>query len=1027
MLGIVNILNREYESCGTGVFVSPKGYILTCKHVLMKDAIKEDTIFYKYEEDSKIYKASCLDIAENEDIVVLQAEERKTTYLPLFIYNDFIREVEVYGFPRKSQIILKTNVSIDRVDGIKQRIQLGKANAITHGFSGAPLVYDGTVIGIVNCIPTTDEFGRLLEIAFAISSKRIKDIFPQYICERQICIGYGIKKNKCLNLAFSKKNLYCKECFKEEFIDTIKALYIAQNYQVYDYKNYFVCELQYGLLKYFNSVFCLVKFDEMVTLQDMYMIENSLKDCIYNISHIIIVTNADLDGNSIEFAEENKIEVLTREKLLRTLFDFNIYKNDLVKYVESEQLATHYIEIYGTSKIHPISILNDHTHHEEEIDSIRENEETYISEVNNMGNKEAGTQPAVLLKNYVDDFLISSHKALLILGDYGSGKTSFCYTYTLKLLDKFIEMKSNILPILVKLRGYNKAVGIAQLLTDYFVNELGINNFNMSSLKLLLKNMNVVMIFDGYDEVAKKVDFDVKYDVLKEICSFIEDNTKIIITCRPNYFQSSSEYERIFKNSHYSYEPGEKKVPDFIENSIADLNEKQIKCYIDSYQRELRDLNVSIPDILKAISDTHDLTDLAKRPFLLYMILKTLPEILKEEGRIYYKKINAAKLYLKYTDVWINREDRKNKTLIRKEDKELFCKEIAFKLYVSDSKGISYKEFPETIKKHFRNLERIEDIDYFTHDIQSCSFLTSDRTGYFTFIHKSFMEYFVADRVVCKIDESMEKSRKNNSDIIINLNDIIGKVYFSMEICFFIVDILELSKKNILNEVIYYYSQINSIAKSNLLSIMAKRDNNMVEIFRRYKITSDEIVHVDFSNSKFIGGIIKNISFENIQFFSTNFNGVKFENCDFNGSVFNKGEMENVQFFNCKFASSQWKQMKIRGCSFYNSDIVFLDDYNEDFKLKDFGIKEEIEYDKLHKENIQSGSKTCNFEKSIWEETLIIHCLFYECNLVDTIMNRMNIAQTIFAYVDFSSIKIGYGSYTNNRLIEVLGGPYQLS
>lgn len=72
------------------------------------------------------------------------------------------------------------------------------------------------------------------------------------------------------------------------------------------------------------------------------------------------------------------------------------------------------------------------------------------------------------------------------------------------MLDKFIQGKSRFLPVLIKLRKYNKAVNVVQLLTDYFINDLGVNNFNILSLKLLLKNINVVLIFDGFDEIAKK-------------------------------------------------------------------------------------------------------------------------------------------------------------------------------------------------------------------------------------------------------------------------------------------------------------------------------------------------------------------------------------------------------------------------------------------------------------------------------------------------------------------------------------------
>lgn len=93
----------------------------------------------------------------------------------------------------------------------------------------------------------------------------------------------------------------------------------------------------------------------------------------------------------------------------------------------------------------------------------------------------------------------------------------------------------------------------------------------------------------------------------------------------------------------------------------------------------------------------------------------------------------------------------------------MFCKELAFELYISNSVSLSYNDFPETIKKHFKDVDRIEDIDYFTHDIQSCSFLTSDRSGDFKFIHKSFMEYFVADRIDKKLKMCLRGSKKKGT------------------------------------------------------------------------------------------------------------------------------------------------------------------------------------------------------------------------------------------------------------------------
>jgi formylglycine-generating enzyme required for sulfatase activity len=47
------------------------------------------------------------------------------------------------------------------------------------------------------------------------------------------------------------------------------------------------------------------------------------------------------------------------------------------------------------------------------------------------------------------------------------------------------------------------------------------------------------------------------------------------------------------------------------------------------------------------------------------------------------------------------------------------------------------------VQGHFR-LEKAREIDYFEHDIRTCSFLNRDAEGNYRFVHKSFQEFFVA-------------------------------------------------------------------------------------------------------------------------------------------------------------------------------------------------------------------------------------------------------------------------------------------
>lgn len=1023
--GIINILGSSMKSFGTGFFVSPDGKILTCKHVLEKAGYKKcgQLIYYKYADDSTVYEAKWIRSANEEDLALLSTNKKKENYIPMCDKNISGLKADSYGFPNGSKRGLKASVCVEMVFDNEKYIQLGKANTVTFGFSGAPLIHDNIAVGIIYNVAQIDSNGRLAETAFAISAKRVFEFFSKDVTIKEICMGYGSKEEKCTNYVVSKREGLCEECYATQFSDAVKSIYQAQNYTIYPCSDFFVAELKYGISTYYDAIFTLVKFGELISLEDIYSIIEHAKESIYNISQIIIVTNTKLNENSFACVEKNKIIIKTKEELLRALFDFEPYRKDLLKYVKSEQLSTHYIEIYGTNLLRENERINVKDYYDEydiEFDYLDEEElDVYESTDMEQGNSSTDAEEKVLMREYVDDFIESEYKALLILGDYGSGKTSFCYIYTLELLDKFIQGRSRVLPILIKLRGYNKAVGVAQLLTDYFVNDLGINNFNILSLKLLLKNINTVLIFDGFDEVAKKVDFDIKYDVLKEICSLAEKETKIVVTCRPNYFQNASEFEQIFQNSYFPYEPGDKPLPEFIENTILELDLPQIKCYIESYQNELKKSNISISEVLQTISSTHDLTDLAKRPFLLYMILSTLPKILKEEKKEKNFKINAYRLYVVYTDNWIKREESKNKTLIKKEDKELFCKELAFELYVSNNLSLSYKDFPMAIKRHFKYIERIEDIDYFTHDIQSCSFLTSDRSGDFKFIHKSFMEFFVADRVITKLTDSFKECKKRG-EFIKQINFFLGKTYLSMEICLFINDMLDYFNDNIIKKVSIYFDDINNVAKSNLLSILAKTGINMAEFLVNHKILGD-LSHVDFSNTCFKEKVLRNITFDNIQFYSVKFKTVTFVNCNFNGTIFEKSFLDDVKFYNCQFCSSEWRETNLLNCLF---DTDIYDYYEENDTHRDCEksttLKEGVDY------IIKEVVVICNFENALWRKSTIIDCIFNNCDFEDNTMRSMTILCSTFRDVNFSGMNIvGDLEFKDNILEEVTGEPYE--
>ena len=79
--------------------------------------------------------------------------------------------------------------------------------------------------------------------------------------------------------------------------------------------------------------------------------------------------------------------------------------------------------------------------------------------------------------------------------------------------------------------------------------------------------------------------------------------------------------------------------------------------------------------------------------------------------------------------------------------------ELAWEMYRSGTSSIHYTEIPSKVQHHF-GLSSKTTVDYYEHDIRAQSYLVRDHQGNYSFAHKSFMEFFVASRILRSIREN---------------------------------------------------------------------------------------------------------------------------------------------------------------------------------------------------------------------------------------------------------------------------------
>ena len=349
------------------------------------------------------------------------------------------------------------------------------------------------------------------------------------------------------------------------------------------------------------------------------------------------------------------------------------------------------------------------------------------------------------MDGYVDAWLDDqARNHISILGDYGTGKTSFCRQYAAKLARRWLaDPDRNRIPILVSLRDYAKAMNLKQLITDFLVNRYGIQA-GYEAFRRFNADGQLVLLFDGFDEMAQKVDYQTTVENFEELARAVESRSKVILTCRTPYFRSSREAEELLScRGPEMFEVGEAR--DLRERAVIDLSDRPNFEIVHLLPFERGDiqamLRVRFPhrweQYWQQVEHTYNLAELAQRPVLLDMIARSLPEL--KPGHA----INAAQLYEVYTDLWLVRDEEKGRTLITRADKRLFMQELALEMLHRERLSIHYSRLPERVRAHFR-LEQATEIDYFAHDIRTCSFLNRDSEGNYRFVHKSFQEFFIA-------------------------------------------------------------------------------------------------------------------------------------------------------------------------------------------------------------------------------------------------------------------------------------------
>ena len=456
-----------------------------------------------------------------------------------------------------------------------------------------------------------------------------------------------------------------------------------------------------------------------------------------------LITNRKISRNAKGAIREFQsfCHLIEFKKLESTLVDTEYYLKNYINTFKESGLHNRYLELLittvrETGEInfkHSIEIISALKNSEKiDINKITQNKRLEIYKTNNI----------IGVSDNINSFIESNINFYILLGDFGSGKTTtlsyMMYELCKRKISNYHDHTIRI-PLLINLRNYNKAPDFESLLINFFQTKLGYTNLNISIFRKMNREGKFIIILDGFDEMARLVTAYERKMTFKNLATILCPRSKIILSSRPNYFPDDDELITILDKFYPDkdevrqyYDLGNYKVNSLIEiASLQLLDDYKLEKYIS----KIIDKNVSE---FGFIFENKSFQDLSSRPVLINMIIESVNELRNLET------LNIRSLYDIYTNKWIEREEEKGdfRILIDKNSKLKFITLLALQLHNQDELEIHFSNLDNRIQNYF-NLDNQKEVDNFSHDIRTCSFLNRSK-GYYKFIHKSFQEYFIA-------------------------------------------------------------------------------------------------------------------------------------------------------------------------------------------------------------------------------------------------------------------------------------------
>ncbi len=450
----------------------------------------------------------------------------------------------------------------------------------------------------------------------------------------------------------------------------------------------------------------------------------------------LIVATKDDTATAITPPNGRRIRFETESTLLDNLVNFTDYRNEVIRRVELECLPDSELslkDVYAPSRLLASSVA----------------------------------EPKPDIEEYLMKWVREpGRRQLALLGEYGQGKSTAALMFTYRFFCSGL-VGSNRIPLLVELRGTSP-----RNLTPLALLGAWAAKYRMEpqALMRLLVAGRLLLIFEGFDEMALVGDAEMRLKHFKTLWQFCYPKAKILITGRPNFFLDEEEMKAALGIRKRA---GNRPYCEAIR--LAPFGADQITAALRAHKRSVRN------QIAGFAARNTRFYELISRPSLLQIV-----SVLWERERLFesVEELTSARVM----DVFVRHSYRRQGAK-EAESPEFMALTTSERQYFMEgiASYMAANHLPNQISAHQLSelidhlIEAIPDsvssestaisgettrplrlrlqgsehgVEHVKTDVRACGLLVDDPTapGTFHFGHKSFMEYLLASVLAERIE-----------------------------------------------------------------------------------------------------------------------------------------------------------------------------------------------------------------------------------------------------------------------------------